>query len=651
MVSWRCHLLVVLYVLLIAGLYAGPIFGPGIFIAGDNPFYLSVAQAVDANLWERREFLGWSFDNFAGFPVPSLFLPAPLGFLVLSLLHGTTPFSLASLYKGLVVFSLIFPALALWVLLAKRFSRVSAFVGVNLYLLSTYHVIQPLQGMWAHYLGLGMFIVLLNLLDAWLNPGLNAPRAICLVLLILGTILIDAFTWLVLLLAVPLSVIVRCRRKAVSGWPKAWASLLLVSPIVLVGGWTAILYSNEVGWGVAPVSKGMGPGALLIHAVGWLLLPGAGPIVLQDIAPTIRHGNLDQGLVWVVQLLGEHLPEGAVVVLFILGCVLFARRGRMLPEDTQGFLRQVLLLAGLFLVLLGFPWQALGPAALRTVMGPFQQEWFISYVNVCLLVVGSYAVHEALQHFAGLKLHWVILLCVSFLLLYVVRYSTYFTYVPVKTSDQSVLYSELAGVWAYIADHVDPSQSRVMFEELEGVAFLDGGRANVAALAKLETGVNAISNWTIQTNASFRQPLLAHYGNPFASESRTMEVLRMLNCSHLVVWHPLIRQRLLDRGEFEIVHESHNKLFSVLKFKSYVPSWIEFDRTVSEVRTVATGDRKFVIAVDNPSDGNSGIFKMAYHPRWHMQVNDAEGKLVNRQGLVGFSKIPAGTMRMTFSFR
>ncbi len=123
-----------------------------------------------------------------------------------------------------------------------------------------------------------------------------------------------------------------------------------------------------------------------------------------------------------------------------------------------------------------------------------------------------------------------------------------------------------------------------------------------------------------------------------------------LNCSYVVLWHPGIKKRLIQSGEFDVVYESQNRLFAVLRLREYVPSWIQFDREVKAVQQSVFDPRQLTFAFENPMDGNSGLLKMSYHRNWKLTVNGEPIGIVNRDGLVGFTGLPAGLLRMTFRF-
>jgi len=235
--------------------------------------------------------------------------------------------------------------------------------------------------------------------------------------------------------------------------------------------------------------------------------------------------------------------------------------------------------------------------------------------------------------------------------MHLIRYSTYDNYIPLKTSGDSVIYGELRDVWQYVRKFVDRSESRVMYEELYGIGFLDGGYTNLAALSTHETHVSSIATWGLKTHFSFRKPFLHGYTNPLGSVSQLKELMKRLNCSYVVLWHPGIKKRLIRSGEFDVVYESQNRLFAVMRLKEYIPSWIQFDQEVKAVRQSVFDPWQLTFGFENPVDNNSGLLKMSYHRNWKLSVNGEPIGIVNREGLVSFTGLPAGLLRMTFRFR
>jgi len=319
----KTHGFMLLFLLLLAFIYMGPIFGEGAFIAGDHPFYLAMAHAVNENLWSHQVLIGWSPSDFAGFPFFSPFLPAPIGFLAISLAKSLTGLSIPLLYKGIVFLSFIFPALFLWILLSRRFSWVAAFTGANIYMLLTYNLIKPLEGMWIQYLGLGIIILLIHYFDLWLTAQIKIFQAMFLSLLILLAALTDAFTWPILLFVVPLSVAFYCSKRQLSGRPMVLALLVLFFPFILIVGWVVFIFTGQMDWGIMHPQNSLGLADLLVRLPVWFLIPGGSQVVLEDILPQIREGDFVQVALLAGQLLGEHLSEGILAILFFTGLIFF----------------------------------------------------------------------------------------------------------------------------------------------------------------------------------------------------------------------------------------------------------------------------------------------------------------------------------------
>ena len=648
----RLRVAFLLFPLVVAWIYMRPAFEGGAFIAGDHPFYLAAAYAVDENLRAHHGILGWSSDNFAGFPVFSPFIPAPLGFLLISLLHGVTGISVPLLYKGMVLLSLAFPAGALWILISRRFDRLTALVAVNLYFLLTYNLVQPLQGSWTQFLGLGFLILLVHYFDLWLNVEIQPRHGLLLVLLILLAALTDAFTWPVLLFLVPLSAVFFSRTRRISGKPRLLILSVCVLSFLLVAGWVALLVLGQSGWGASVNSTAAGPGDLSVRLPTWFLVPGASGIVEQYVAPAIHDGDYARAIRWIASLAGQHLPEFLLLVLSLIGLTWLSRDARTLSRHTSAFLRYVRWMLIFLLLLLIGPWHFVG--ALRNLdwIRPWDQFRFVVYVNVCLIVLAAFAIHRLCERDASRRRgSVVVVLGLALAVMHVVRYSTYGSYLPLKTTDSSVIYGELSDVWEYVTQHVDGTESRVLYEELEGIGFLDGGYTNLAALSARQTGVRSIVGGPLYTNVSLRRPFLLGQANPFSSASRTTDFMKRWNCSHLVLWQPMIKHGLLEAAAAELVHESPNRLFSVLRLEEYEPAWLVFDQQVEGLEVLDLQNGRLVFHLYNPHPGNAALLRMSYHPSWSVTVNQQPRTARAHGQMIRVDDLPRGDLIMEYVFR
>src|SRR5574341_1778794 len=163
----RSHLMVVSFILGVGALYLHPIFGPGVLISGEHPFYFALVTQMAERSMAHQGKIGGFHDDFGGFPAFSPFVPAPLGVLAIVLVSQMTTASLTVVYNAAVFLSYVLPAFAIWVVLSSRVDRLAAFGAVGLYLALTYHLLHPLRGLWMHYLALGLMILLLHYADRW----------------------------------------------------------------------------------------------------------------------------------------------------------------------------------------------------------------------------------------------------------------------------------------------------------------------------------------------------------------------------------------------------------------------------------------------------------------------------------------------------
>ncbi len=643
------HVVFALYLLVVAALYLKPIFGEGALIAGDHPFYLALAVGVTDHLRTGSLLGGWSAEAFGGFPVFSSFLPSPLAFLAMAVVAVGTSIPVGLLYKGMVVLSVVFPAFALWLLLARRFHWVAAFGAANGYLLLTYSLAQPLQGMWVHYLGVGMVVLLIHLVDLWLTPEITVGRAVGLALLGVGGALTAAFTWPIWLALFALALAFY-----------TWARRLTWRQVAMAAGPTACLAAGALallayaaaadsGWGSSPPTRGGTLADLLVRLPVWFLLPGESRALIEEVLPTLREGALARAATALLPLLGRHLPEFAIMALSVVGGSLFFARRRELEADPRHLLDYLSFALAFFVLCVVVPWHWL--ASRVPLLVPFRQDWFVVYVNLCLLVLAAYTLHEARRRWKRPTRFVLLLLVAAVFGLHLTRYLAHDASVAPATSHDSVIYQELAGPWAYIREHVDPRATRVMYEELDGVGFLDGGPTNLAALSPYETGVAAVVLQRPQTHVAFREPFVLARDNPLGAAGPLVDLMRRLNCQYLVLWHLGIKHRFFETGLFELVSESENRLFAVLRLKAYEPTWLDFDREVKALRGVEFSGKRFAFELDNPHPGNGAVFKMSYHPRWSARVNGEDRPVKPQDDLIRVDNLPTGRVKVEFTFR
>jgi hypothetical protein len=280
----------------------------------------------------------------------------------------------------------------------------------------------------------------------------------------------------------------------------------------------------------------------------------------------------------------------------------------------------------------------------------FRQERFVWYVNTGLLIVGAYGLQRVLRRFRSARGAAVVVVMVL-VALHGVRYATYTNYVALKTSGESVIYDELVGVWNFVRERVPASDSRVLYEELEGIGFLDGGYTNLTALSTAMTGVGSITTQRLKTSFSLREPAVFPDDNPLGSITRVGDLMRDLNCAYLVVWHPMITQKLLAGGEFTRVYESRQRLFSVLQLNDYHPQWVRLEQgTDGPAKVVTSQNERIVLQLYNSVPHNRLRLKISYHPFWSARVNGREAPLTERERMLEIADLPKGDLVVELRF-
>ncbi|HEU5320066.1 MAG TPA: hypothetical protein VFX28_04640, partial [Methylomirabilota bacterium] len=110
----------------VAALYLWPLAQGGAWIAGDSPFYLALATALDDNLRAGAGLWGWSHQDLGGFPVASTFVPGPLGLALAVGLHRVASVPLPAAYSVVLAAAVMLPAVGV-ALVASRLGAAAGF--------------------------------------------------------------------------------------------------------------------------------------------------------------------------------------------------------------------------------------------------------------------------------------------------------------------------------------------------------------------------------------------------------------------------------------------------------------------------------------------------------------------------------------------
>jgi hypothetical protein len=626
---------------LAAGAYLWPLTGRGAWIAGDSPFHLAVAHAVRENLVAGQGLMAWSHHDLGGFPVLSLFVPGILGVLAVVGAGALAGAPLDAAYKALVGAAVVLPPLAVWAALVRPLGAALALIVANLALLLTYHVVQPLAGAWGVYLA-AAFVALAGVSsEPWLRDGPRVGRAVALAVPSAAAVLSDSSAWTALPCMALAQGVVH-GRGAGAGRLAAWA-LLLLGPLVV---WVSVLtVSAGTAWGLAGGAAPLAPAAVASRLPAWFVLPGSGEVMVKDVRPALDAGNWGEAALVVGRVLLEHAPEMAVVALALGGAVLVVRRPAPVPVSFRRIAGAHAVAAGLLLAAILLP---RGGAASAWLAAP---ERLVPYVNLALLALGAATLGAVGARLGSVRARRVaVVVALGLVGAHAVRLATYGEHVLLKTADRSVVHQELDDVWRFLRASV-ATPTRVVYETLDGVGFLDGGTARLAALSAVTTGLPALATWRGPALGSVRRPPILGAAYPLRSLDALPEILRRWNSGYLVVWWPGTRERLRDSGAYEIVHESPNRLFAVLRWRDWQPSWLEFARPVGrrgEGPLSAGGPLRFV--VDNPWPDNRAVLKMTWHPGWRLRVNGLPTELAAVGGQIGTGALPAGPLELAFVF-
>ncbi|HEU5323574.1 MAG TPA: hypothetical protein VFX28_22405, partial [Methylomirabilota bacterium] len=482
--------------------------------------------------------------------------------------------------------------------------------------------------------------------ERWRRQGPSWPRAAGTVLLAAGAALSDMSAWVVLPCAALAVLAVAWARREGRGRAVAWGALALGPAVAWLG---ALALAGPAWWGLAPAPRPSAT-AVVARLPGWFLLAGSRETLVEDLPAALRLGEWTTAAALGARLVLGHVPELALLVLAALGARALLRPAPAVPDGVARLGRLHLALAILVLAVMVAPWPARAALDLTAWISP--PERLVPYANASLLVVAMAGLSAAGARLAGRRTGRVVL-GVALLLVcaHAGRYWTYREHVLLKSGGASVVWSEMSDVWRYLRAHVAGTPTRVAYETLEGLGFLDGGTSNMTALSAQQTGLAALASWRLPTLAAVRRPPLL--GDEYALRplARLPETLRRWNCAYVVVWWPGVRETLADSGAFDVVHESPNRLFSVLRLRGYEPSWLEFERPARPRAETARLGSHVRFTVENPWEGNRAVLKVTYHPGWRLRANGKTVALAAVGHQIGTGPLPEGRLELDFEFR
>jgi hypothetical protein len=454
--------------------------------------------------------------------------------------------------------------------------------------------------------------------------------------------LTDPVTWAVLVALAPLLVVAAARAAGRRG--AALVAGALGVGLGTVGAWLVVVLAGQAGSGLPLATPAGGIPGLLSRLPAWFLVPADARTLTDEVLPALLGGETREALALTGRVALAHLAEAA---LLGAAAVALARRLRGAASPLE---RQVLAATAVAALLVLAPWQWIGATGWLPALAAFAPERFVPYVNVGLAALAACALHGLRPSGARARAAALALGALALVALHGTRYATYADHVALKTASASAIHAELADVWQWVRHHADPRRSRVLYQELDAVGFLDGGTTNLAALSARETGVAAVSTQPVRYHVALRRPGAPAADRPLGSVASVRAFMTRLNCDLLVLWHPGIRQALVAAGAGEVVHESPQRLFAVVRLAGYEPRWIEFDRAVDALETTAVGAERLGFRLGNPAAGTRALLKVAYHPAWSARVNGQPRTVAERGALIAVDDLPPGPVTLEFVF-
>ena len=164
---------ILVFLLIIVGglLISRDLFQPGILLSGDNVSHQAEIHALtDLLIADQHWFSGWYEGDFAGYPL--LVYQYPLGKWItaaLGLIPGINP---GWIYKVMLLFSWMLPALVMVRLLRRRGCSALTLITVSMLYISCFDTyLFSLAGMWNQFLSAGLYLVALDSILKMMKSG------------------------------------------------------------------------------------------------------------------------------------------------------------------------------------------------------------------------------------------------------------------------------------------------------------------------------------------------------------------------------------------------------------------------------------------------------------------------------------------------
>ncbi|MEW6062903.1 MAG: hypothetical protein AB1571_00840 [Nanoarchaeota archaeon] len=576
-------------------------FAPGFMLYTDNPTHIaSVHFLVDNLLKEQKWITGWSNWDFLGFPM--LLYTYQLSYLLIAFLSLFLSVNLA--YKIIILFSIIFPSIALYILLKTKYKIIPAAIASILFLLARPILSHQLVGMYNEFISIGFFILFVY----FLQKDYSAKNSIILAVLFFLIVISHPYSIFILLyFSLILLFVYRKEVNFIKNYLKISGIGLLLSsyyllPIILTSSWLV-----KFGWPIGPSLI-----STFIHLVYQILFSVPSYFTIYDFIKASLSFNLI-AIKYLAEIILASLPQLLTAVLASIGLYYYKKNDK--------FLSLVLLFSiASFILGTGF-WYYLPLIKNIDLLQGIVSYKFIYYGRIGLAVFAAYALSKI-----KLKKIKYLLFIPAFLLLI----SGSFGYLVEKdwlaTSENSLYMNEVNYIQDWIKNNINGSETRVIYQHLAGNfrqnSVLD--TSSVFAMSSYFTNVPSIGIWsggipypTENLRSTENQRLLGS-GVQNITDKELIEKMKLVNAKYIVAVEKNLKNKLRNDKFIEKINTTY---LSIFELKDYRPEWIETDGTY---KLNKFKDNEIGFYIENAT---YALVKMQYHPYWKAGLDNKTLKI------------------------
>ncbi len=642
-----------------------PIFKLGSPVAGDTPIHLAQSYAFISTLENHRWVSGMSNDAFAGYPI-QLYPKYQLNQWFIALVHFVFGISVELSFKIVLLFSYVFVACMLYLLLSYRFSKIFAFIFSLLFMMLRRDVVlMSLNGMFGSILAAGFALLFIHYFDVYFSR-LTFRRAAFLSflfsLIALGHLYAAFTVFYFILVYFLVHVFVKKVRVFSRDFNrKVFFTVFLVVLSVLqlaffvfpafdMAGWL----DTDIGW----------PPTYNLYELPYktfmpLVFSVPKGVITQDFFSALSSGNFLLSSKMAFSYFVSSLPQFFIFLMAVLGIFSLFR-----SRSKNVFLTSFLFF-GLISLILGSGFWFLFPSIKSLpVLSNFQFYRFMIFANISLVVFACYALSSLFSrdsylyrffsesYFLNTLFSVKNYLLVVFFIFLVVNFG-YFTpsKYEVATLPETPLYEDINDTLSWISLNI--IDSRIILQDFyHNVDDPYLGSSHLPSLFSYYTGVPSVGGWYDSSSypidrlaSSFGMRIFDKDVNDISAEELRNNMVAF-NAKYALVVEPGLEKRF--SGSLFVEEYSKGDL-SVYSLKDYTPDWVDFN-VPSNHNTTIVDDWNIFVSFDSPVPNNEVFVKFAYHPYWKAYVDGNNLPVVRNSYEMITVYVPEGTHTLLLTY-